>query len=149
MNPDCMACQRLRLMETRGVEANPFFVAELQETIAVLHDHQGFEGWTVLLLKDHVEHLAELSLARQAAIFHDVARVANAVRSVLSPRRINYECLGNVMAHVHWHVIPRYAAPVDPDPKRPVWVFGAEYLECGSDAGRVTALAARIRAALR
>jgi diadenosine tetraphosphate (Ap4A) HIT family hydrolase len=113
---DCPICDRIDGCR-RGQE--PSFIAELPQSIAVLHDHQPCEGWCVLWLKDHVEHLADLPLRRQAALWEDVARVAAAVRVALSPRRLNYACLGNQVPHVHWHVIPRHAD--DPDPAATVW----------------------------
>lgn len=102
----CPACGRVA--RVRSGE-DPELIAELSESYAVLGDSQHWEGWCVLLLKEHHEHLADLPIERQTRLFGDVARVAAAIRAVCSPRRINYECLGNVLAHVHWHVVPRYA----------------------------------------
>ena len=144
----CPACSRLSRGRADNYASDPFFIAELRETVAVLHNHQGLRGWTVLLLKDHVEHLSALPFARQASIFEDVARMTAAVRSVCTPRRINYECLGNVMPHVHWHIVPRYEAPVDPDPLKPVWIFGQTFLECGADPTTVKRLATQLRTEL-
>lgn len=47
--------------------------------------------------------------------------VARSIMEAFAPERINYECLGNQINHVHWHVIPRYAD--DPDPQKPIWVI--------------------------
>jgi diadenosine tetraphosphate (Ap4A) HIT family hydrolase len=82
------------------------------------------------VLRDHVEHLDDLDQPRQLEIFADVARVARAIRSLTtaSPRpRINYECLGNVVPHLHWHVIPRHAD--DPFPRQPVWTWPDDVLK--------------------
>jgi diadenosine tetraphosphate (Ap4A) HIT family hydrolase len=127
---DCHACQRLA--EIRAGK-HPFFIAELSESFAVLHDHQPYEGWCVLLLKEHHEHLHLLPIARQARLAEDMARTAAAIVEAYSPQRLNYECLGNQLAHVHWHVIPRYVPPRDPDPRSAVWVRPAGELQCGVD----------------
>ena len=117
----CLACERIQLI---GEQRNPFFVAELQESYVVLADDQRYMGYTILLLKDHIEHLHELSQERQLTLFNDVIEVAKAVTAVFRPLRLNYECLGNSLAHVHWHVIPRYEW--DPDPSLPIWVRSNE-----------------------
>lgn len=124
------------------------FVAELGETVAFLHDHQPLPGWTVLMLRDHQEHHGRLPLERQLGVARDIARVAAAVDAVMRPRRLNYECLGNAVAHVHWHVIPRFEPPGDPEPRRTVWTRPAEWLDCGADPSARDELASRLRARL-
>ena len=37
---------------------------------------------------------------------------------------MNYELLGNQIAHIHWHLIPRPAD--DPAPRQPVWMVDHE-----------------------
>jgi diadenosine tetraphosphate (Ap4A) HIT family hydrolase len=45
--------------------------------------------------------------------------VAEALARVYRPVKMNYELLGNQVAHIHWHLIPRLAG--DPEPRWPVW----------------------------
>ncbi len=141
---DCPACRRIA--EIRA-GTNPFFIAELRESFAVLHDHQAYEGWCVLLLKEHVEHWHLLTPARRAALNEDMGRVAEAIVRAFSPRRINYECLGNQMNHTHWHVIPRYDAPIDPEPRMAIWVRPAAELQCGVEPEQRLKLISRLRGA--
>lgn len=115
-----MACAGCERIETIKAGRNPDFVAELSESYVTLADEQAYRGYCILLLKDHADHMADLSLDRQARIWDDVARVAAAVRKELAPKRLNYACLGNYLTHVHWHVIPRYED--DPEPLHPIWV---------------------------
>ena len=130
MNSACEMCARLAaIREGRS----PWLIAELEQSFVVLSGNQALPGWCVLQLKDHVEHLAELPLDTQERIFGEVARVAAAIRGVFpdsgkggGPPRINYGCLGNQVAHVHWHVVPRHAD--DPDPLSAVWHWPAEKL---------------------
>jgi|ERR1051325_7217328 diadenosine tetraphosphate (Ap4A) HIT family hydrolase len=125
---------------------NPAFIADLSETLALLSENQGCPGWTVLILKDHHEHLAALPLDRQLRVFHDVARTAQAIRSVFGPLRINYECLGNVVPHIHWHVIPRHAN--DPTPAAPVWGWPPAQLKGQMTDPDRAALVQKLRASL-
>ncbi len=143
MTGPCPACSAVSAAR-RG--EHPALLAEFDETVALLAEHQTYEGWCVLFLKDHEEHLAALDVDRQARIFREVARVGKAVQSEFAPRRINYECLGNLLHHIHWHVIPRHAW--DPDPRNTVWVRPAAERESGCDPARRDALVGRLRRAL-
>lgn len=122
-------------------------ICELRESVVFLHEHQRYEGWCVLVLKDHAEHLHALPVHRQLRLWEDVAQVAGAITRAFAPARINYECLGNVVGHVHWHVIPRYTEPFDPDPRATVWVRPAAERDCGVTAERARELIGRLRAA--
>jgi diadenosine tetraphosphate (Ap4A) HIT family hydrolase len=139
--PLCDSVEKAR----RGDHA--LFIAELGESIVVLGENQGCPGWCVLILKEHRDHLADLSTARQAALFEDVARVAGAVRSVFGPLRINYECLGNQVSHVHWHVVPRHAG--DPTPRLAVWGWSPEQLRGEASQADREALCGKLRDALQ
>jgi diadenosine tetraphosphate (Ap4A) HIT family hydrolase len=128
--PGCPLCAAV---DAARAGASPLLIAELSETFALLGENQGCPGWTVLLLKDHAEHLAGLPPERQRRVWDDVVLAAAAVRAEFpgsgaegGPVRINYECLGNQVAHVHWHLIPRHAG--DPEPTRPVWSWPPEQL---------------------
>lgn len=120
----CEICSRITQIR-RGEFSG--LIAELHETYAILGENQGYRGWCVLYLKGHREHLSELDVARQCRIFGEVALVARAIREIVNPRRINYECLGNVVPHIHWHIIPRHAD--DPEPTKPVWGWSADQLK--------------------
>ena len=113
----CSACDRIaRITEGK----NPDFVATLAESHVTLADEQVYRGYCILLLKDHREHLDELPPDRQQRLWEDVVQVAGVLRRQLAPVRLNYACLGNLVTHVHWHVIPRYAD--DPEAQHPIWV---------------------------
>jgi diadenosine tetraphosphate (Ap4A) HIT family hydrolase len=38
----------------------------------------------------------------------DLYRAAGAISSACSPDLMNYASMGNVVPHVHWHLVPRY-----------------------------------------
>lgn len=140
----CPACARLERVRSG---ADPFYIADLRESVVLLHKHQRYEGWCSVWLREHAEHLAALPGARQAALWEDVADVAWAMRAVLGAVRINYENLGNVVPHVHWHVIPR--RETDPDPRATVWVRPAEETDCGCEEAVRARLVGALGAALR
>ncbi len=147
MKPGCSLCTCL-------ADAAPLtLVARLARTTVFLNDQQGCRGWCVCVLNEHVEHMDALTTEHQQQVFGEVARVARAIRAVFpasgadgGPPRINYECLGNVTAHVHWHVIPRHAD--DPTPKAAVWGWDAQALQGHMARAERVALSLRVRAEL-
>lgn len=146
--PQCTLCQTIS-----AIVANPSFIATLDSCHAILGDNQGCRGWCVLILKDHREHMGDLPVSAQSIIFNDVTRVAAAIRSVFpasgkdgGPPRINYECLGNLVPHIHWHIIPRHAD--DPDPTKSVWAWPEQQLKGAMTPAERAALITKLRAAL-
>ncbi len=138
----CVVCARL----ARPPSDDGIFVAALSESIAILADDQFYPGYCILMLKDHHEQLAQLPAPRQARLWSDVAAVATALTAVCAPPRLNYECLGNLAAHIHWHVVPRYAD--DERRHEPIWVRPAEERRGSASPAQRRALVARLRTAL-
>lgn len=99
-------------------------IADCGSTIAYLHDDQFFAGWTFLLLKRHATELWQLDAAERARLIEEVTRVARAVSAAFDARKMNYELLGNAIAHIHWHLVPRRSD--DPSPTTPVWTVAHE-----------------------
>ena len=50
---------------------------------------------------------------------HVVYVVERTLRTLLNPTKVNIASFGNVVPHVHWHVIPRFEG--DPHYPNPVW----------------------------
>jgi diadenosine tetraphosphate (Ap4A) HIT family hydrolase len=79
----------------------------------------GYPGFCRVIWKSHVREMTDLSSADRAHCMDVVFAVERALREVLSPTKINLASLGNMVAHVHWHVIPRFAD--DPHFPQPIW----------------------------
>lgn len=119
-------------------------IAELDASVAYLHDDQYFPGWTVLVLKRHATELWHLDARERATLIDEVSVVARAVAEEFSCVKMNYALLGNQIGHVHWHLIPRLAG--DPAPLLAVWAHEHPAV-APADAER-TGRIARIRARL-
>jgi len=73
----------------------------------------------MVVSKTHATELYELPQHQSTQYFIDMLAVARAIAAAFRPRKMNYEVLGNSVAHLHWHLFPRY--DWDPNPKGPIW----------------------------
>ena len=112
----CELCARIA---TCRDGTHPGVIAELDTGWAVLGDSQFFLGYSVLWCKEPATELDELAPHVRSRFLQEMAQLAHAVRLAVGPHKLNYESLGNLVHHLHWHVFPRRLT--DPDPKAPVW----------------------------
>lgn len=92
-------------------------VRELRESYARLPFNQYMRGWTVVILKGHRTELFDMTPTEFQGFWSDVRDVAAAVHEVFEPVKVNYCVYGNLVPHLHCHVLPRYAHE---DPEEPV-----------------------------
>ena len=85
----------------------------------VLADEPDYPGFLRVILNAHVKEMSDLSPIEQAALMRVVFAAEAALLEVMQPDKINLASLGNVVPHLHWHVIPRFAD--DPHFPNPVW----------------------------
>jgi len=108
-------------LETIRAGKAPNLIAELDNSYVVLGDAQFYRGYCILLAKSHARELFELPRDEALALFDELRSVAEAINTVVQPLKLNYECLGNLEAHVHWHVFPRYATEDEKLRRAPIW----------------------------
>ncbi len=85
----------------------------------VLVEEPGYPGFCRVIWNSHVREMTDLNDADRSHCMNVVFAVERALRNTLDPLKINLATLGNMVAHVHWHVIPRFAD--DPHFPQPVW----------------------------
>jgi diadenosine tetraphosphate (Ap4A) HIT family hydrolase len=127
MTPPCPFCLLLDQPD------HPARIAELASGIAILNVDQTYRGRSLLIHRRHVESLLALSDAEYARFNDDMRRLTAAVHATVKAERMNCAALGNVVPHLHWHVIPRF----DDDPNRggPPWPVSPAPLD-GEEAYR-------------
>jgi diadenosine tetraphosphate (Ap4A) HIT family hydrolase len=76
----------------------------------VLPDEPGYPGFVRVIAQTHVREMSDLPQDQRSHVMDVVWRVEQVVREVMMPTKINVASLGNVVAHVHWHVIARFEA---------------------------------------
>lgn len=109
---DCKMCGRW--------QAEPELqIAELEFCYVSLTRDQFFPGYTLVFSKRHQTELFHLDPAERSVLIEEVNRVAEALERVFKPAKMNYELLGNMVPHMHWHLVPRFTD--DPLWPRPIW----------------------------
>jgi diadenosine tetraphosphate (Ap4A) HIT family hydrolase len=71
-------------------------------------DDPDYPGFTRVIWRDHVAEMTDLSPADRAHVMAIVWEVEQTQRDVLVPDKVNLASFGNMVPHVHWHVIPRW-----------------------------------------
>jgi len=134
---NCPMCRRWQ-------EEPDLRIVELDLCYVQLNPDQFFPGYTLVFSKEHVTELFHLDSKTRGALMEEVNRTAAALHRVFAPAKMNYELLGNMVPHMHWHLIPRFAD--DPLWPRPIW--SEPHREKALTAAEYRATADKIRAAL-
>lgn len=100
---DCLYCQRNDLQKELMIH---FY--DLTVSSVFLFREQSYYGRCVVAYKDHVKELFELSDEQRNAFMSDVCKVAKAINDTFSPEKINYGAYSDKLAHLHFHIVPKY-----------------------------------------
>jgi diadenosine tetraphosphate (Ap4A) HIT family hydrolase len=82
-------------------------------------DEKGYPAFYRVIWNEHVREFSDLAPVDRAACMDAVVAVETVLREHLKPEKINLASLGNMVPHVHWHVIARFEG--DPAWPAPVW----------------------------
>ncbi|WP_374422011.1 HIT family protein [Chromobacterium sp.] len=74
----------------------------------LLVDEAGYPGFCRVIWKAHVREMSDLSDKDRLHLLDWVQYTEAALRHILKPAKINLASLGNMVPHLHWHVIPRF-----------------------------------------
>ena len=85
----------------------------------ILVDDANYPGFCRVIWNTHVKEMSDLAPGERLALMDAVNQVELAQRAVLAPDKINLASLGNVVPHLHWHIIPRFND--DAHFPNPVW----------------------------
>lgn len=71
-------------------------------------EEAGFPAFYRLVWNEHVAEFSDLGPADRVLCLEAVTAIEQALRRRLAPTKVNLAALGNVVPHLHWHVIARY-----------------------------------------
>ncbi len=106
----------------------------------VLIDDDNYPGYCRVIWQDHVKEVTDLPELDRMLLMDVLWQVEQVVREVMQPKKINLASFGNMVPHLHWHVIPRYTNDVHFP--QPVWGQAQRSPQSASLQGRRERLAA-------
>ncbi len=86
-----------------------------------------YPGFTRVVWTKHVVEMTDLGTEEQSTLMRAVFLVESIQRKMLQPHKINLAAFGNVVPHLHWHIIPRWSD--DLHFPAPVWAATPEHDE--------------------
>lgn len=92
-------------------------VAVTDTSFVRLARNQHHAGYCLVILREHIVDMAELSSSQLASFWADVQRAARIINDVFGPKKIDYLVMGHRMPHLHCHLLPQHATD---DPLRNV-----------------------------
>ncbi|UQN07946.1 HIT family protein [Deinococcus sp. QL22] len=101
---DCPMCSDGHLENNQ----HSILIARMRRSYFRLLRNQSVVGACVIILERHANELFELNAVELCEFWGDVAEAALAIHTVCSAVKINYCILGNMIPHIHCHLIPRY-----------------------------------------
>lgn len=76
-------------------------------------------GFCRVIWQSHVREMTDLPPLQRASLMRVVFAVERVLRDLYAPEKINLAAFGNVVPHLHWHVIPRWSD--DRHFPEPIW----------------------------
>ncbi|MEG1374604.1 MAG: HIT family protein [Comamonas sp.] len=95
---DCVLCR----------EAGGLPVWQGAQLRVIRAQDEGFPAFYRVIWTAHVAEFSDLSQTDRHTCMAVVAEVERVLRAQLLPTKINLAALGNMVPHLHWHVIARY-----------------------------------------
>ena len=102
-NENCFYCTKSEPLNTLMVE-----VCKLQVSTLYLMRDQTHKGRCVVALNDHKREIFELGDEERQKYFEDLSNASGAISRLFSPKKINYAAYGDIVDHLHFHIVPKY-----------------------------------------
>lgn len=103
MTNSCFYCEKNSILQGLMIE-----IEELQSSTFYLNRDQTHPGRSILAFHSHKKELFQLSADELHCFMEDVAKAAKAIQAAFQPQKINYAIYGDIVSHLHFHLVPKY-----------------------------------------
>jgi diadenosine tetraphosphate (Ap4A) HIT family hydrolase len=74
----------------------------------ILVNDPDLPGFCRVIWNRHIAEMTDLGHGERDHLMALVFVVEEAIRHVMHPDKVNIAALGNMVPHIHWHIIPRF-----------------------------------------
>lgn len=99
---ECFHCTKDQRLQDLMLE-----VQELSVSTLYLFKEQTYKGRCLVSFKGHKNELFELTETELGLFAQDLARAAQAVKTVFQADNINYGAYSDKLPHLHFHLVPK------------------------------------------
>ncbi len=99
---DCFYCAKDERLHRLMIE-----IGRLETSTLYLFREQTYRGRCIVALNAHETELFRLDRETLCAFSRDVAKAAAAIQRGFGAAKINYAIYGDLVSHLHWHVVPK------------------------------------------
>lgn len=103
MKQDCFYC-------TKGDTLAKLMIPICQLSVSTLYLNrdQTYKGRCIVAYDDHYTELFQLTPEKLSQYMNDVSIAAKAIHSTCNADKINYAVFGDLVSHLHFHLVPKY-----------------------------------------
>ena len=86
---------------------------------------EDYPGFCRVILNRHAAEMTQIEPTERERLMQAVYATETVLREAMQPHKVNLASLGNMVPHLHWHVIPRFSddrhfpAPIWAEARRP------------------------------
>ena len=76
--------------------------------VIAVNDEPGVPAFCRVIWQEHIAEMTDLLPAERQELMEAVFKVEAGMCHILRPSKINLASLGNMVPHLHWHIIARF-----------------------------------------
>ncbi|MBP5454437.1 MAG: HIT family protein [Lachnospiraceae bacterium] len=100
---NCAYCAEGELLDAFGIK-----IGELPMSKVILFKEQSHKGRIIVACKRHVDDISDLTVEERHQFMDDVSHVAEIIKELFKPDKVNFGAYGDTMHHLHFHLVPKY-----------------------------------------
>lgn len=100
---DCFYCENGMKLRSLMIE-----ICRLEAATIYLNRDQKHKGRVIITLNNHKTEYFQMEEEERNQYFKEVALTAQAIQNLYAPDKINYATFGDLVSHVHIHMVPKH-----------------------------------------